>query len=168
MAIFTDIDHVLPWQELGATEHGNLGCVCRRHHRAKHDHGWTLIADPACPGAFIWTSPSGRVVRREVQSYLDFAPTTTTAATITATMMATSGANVERVTRTAGPGPGYQDRPTTDNAARAASGRPTQAYIEPHELLAPRNDIGEDQLPRSAINHIADNTNDAHDEPPPF
>jgi hypothetical protein len=162
MPIFTDIDHVLPWQELGATRHGNLGCVCRRHHRAKHDHGWALIADPSCPGAFIWTSPSGRVVRRGVQSYLDLAPSA-------ATTMATSGANVERVTRTAGPGPGYRDRPTTDAAAKAARGRPTQAYIEPHELLAPRNQTdGDNAVPTSAINHIAANVNDSYQEPPPF
>ena len=37
-----DIDHVVPWHRGGATDHDNLVHLCRRHHRLKHETGWTL------------------------------------------------------------------------------------------------------------------------------
>ena len=37
-----DIDHVVPWHHGGTTDHDNLVHLCRRHHRLKHETGWTL------------------------------------------------------------------------------------------------------------------------------
>jgi hypothetical protein len=51
-----DIDHRTPWP-LGATCDANCVCLCRRHHRAKHEGGWQLQRSPA--GWCRWTSPAG-------------------------------------------------------------------------------------------------------------
>jgi hypothetical protein len=53
-----DIDHTIAHTAGGHTSHGNLGVLCRYHHRMKHDGGWTL--EQPKPGLFIWTSPAGR------------------------------------------------------------------------------------------------------------
>ncbi|HWC23700.1 MAG TPA: HNH endonuclease signature motif containing protein [Flexivirga sp.] len=52
-----DVDHVNPWPD-GDTSASNLQCLCRHHHRAKHEGGWrvSMTADGVC----TWTSPSGR------------------------------------------------------------------------------------------------------------
>lgn len=52
-----DIDHVDRWPD-GPTAASNLQCLCRHHHRAKHEGGWivSMTADGVC----TWTSPSGR------------------------------------------------------------------------------------------------------------
>ncbi len=42
----------------GLTEPGNLGALCRLHHRAKHQGGWVLRQ--LRPGVFVWVSPLGR------------------------------------------------------------------------------------------------------------
>ncbi|WP_051515378.1 HNH endonuclease signature motif containing protein [Candidatus Blastococcus massiliensis] len=60
----TDLDHVVPHADGGATSCRNLCCLCRRHHRLKtHASGWrfTMTAD----GALTVTTPSGvsRVTR---------------------------------------------------------------------------------------------------------
>jgi hypothetical protein len=51
-----DIDHTVPYPAR-ATVECNLGCLCRRHHRAKHA-GYRLVQDR--PGHFTWTTPTGR------------------------------------------------------------------------------------------------------------
>jgi hypothetical protein len=51
-----DIDHRTPWPA-GPTCDDNCACLCRRHHRAKHDGGWKLAMIK--PGWFEWTSPLG-------------------------------------------------------------------------------------------------------------
>ncbi|HEV2780507.1 MAG TPA: DUF222 domain-containing protein [Actinophytocola sp.] len=51
-----DVDHRVPWPQ-GATCDENCHCLCRRHHRAKHEGGWqvrTLGRD-----RLEWTSPLG-------------------------------------------------------------------------------------------------------------
>jgi hypothetical protein len=52
-------DHLTAWQHGGATGVSNLGQVCPKHHRLKHQSRWTPT--PATkdepPG---WTSPTGR------------------------------------------------------------------------------------------------------------
>jgi hypothetical protein len=53
-----DIDHTIAHAAGGHTSHGNLGVLCRYHHRMKHDGGWTL--EQPQPGLYIWTSPAGR------------------------------------------------------------------------------------------------------------
>jgi hypothetical protein len=53
----TDIDHVTPWPH-GPTQVANLHCLCKHHHRAKHEAGWRLTMTPA--GVCTWTSPTGQ------------------------------------------------------------------------------------------------------------
>ncbi|SDF00761.1 protein of unknown function, partial [Blastococcus fimeti] len=54
----TDLDHVLPHAEGGATSCSNLCCLCRRHHRLKtHAPGWRFTMTP--DGALTVTTPSG-------------------------------------------------------------------------------------------------------------
>jgi hypothetical protein len=54
------LDHRQPWAESG--QHGdttadNLHALCGRHHRLKHDAGWTVTR--AAGGATEWTAPTG-------------------------------------------------------------------------------------------------------------
>ncbi|HEX5497350.1 MAG TPA: DUF222 domain-containing protein [Mycobacteriales bacterium] len=51
-----DLDHTIPWPK-GPTTQGNLGAVCRHHHRLKHQTSWRLDQSN---GRFRWTSPTGR------------------------------------------------------------------------------------------------------------
>jgi hypothetical protein len=51
-----DVDHRTPWPA-GATSAENCACLCRRHHRAKHDGGWHLTQ--LRPGWYQWASPLG-------------------------------------------------------------------------------------------------------------
>lgn len=50
-------DHVIRWP-LGETKPANLHCLCKHHHRAKHETGWRVSMTP--DGVCSWTSPSGR------------------------------------------------------------------------------------------------------------
>jgi hypothetical protein len=52
----SDLDHTIPWPK-GPTTAGNLGALCRRHHRLKHETTWQLTQ---INGRFCWTSPTGR------------------------------------------------------------------------------------------------------------
>jgi Domain of unknown function (DUF222) len=53
-----DLDHTKPYPS-GPTSAGNLGSLCRHHHRLKHHPGWELSqADDA---TFTWTTPARRV-----------------------------------------------------------------------------------------------------------
>ena len=54
----SDIDHAQAWENGGETTSGNLGVLCRRHHRLKTHGGWNLesFADGSC----TWTSPAGK------------------------------------------------------------------------------------------------------------
>ena len=51
-----DLDHTIPWPK-GPTTVGNLGALCRHHHRLKHHTTWRLTQTN---GRFCWTSPTGR------------------------------------------------------------------------------------------------------------
>ena len=59
-----DTDHLTAWQHGGTTGVSNLAQLCPRHHRLKHNSGWTPTAatkdEP--PG---WTSPTGRHYQAE-------------------------------------------------------------------------------------------------------
>ncbi len=57
-AELSDIDHAIPWDEGGQTNPGNLGVLCRRHHRLKTHGGWKIISNP--DGSCTWTSPYGK------------------------------------------------------------------------------------------------------------
>ncbi|WP_186526255.1 HNH endonuclease signature motif containing protein [Leekyejoonella antrihumi] len=56
-AKFCDVDHVTPWPQ-GPTKPTNLQCLCRHHHRAKHETRWQVTMTP--DGTSTWTSPTGR------------------------------------------------------------------------------------------------------------
>ncbi|KYH44225.1 HNH endonuclease signature motif containing protein [Branchiibius sp. NY16-3462-2] len=56
-AKLSDIDHVIRYPD-GETAAHNLQCLCRHHHRAKHEGGWKVIMSPT--GVCTWTSPTGR------------------------------------------------------------------------------------------------------------
>ncbi|WP_109686216.1 HNH endonuclease signature motif containing protein [Branchiibius hedensis] len=55
-ATLSDIDHVTRYPD-GDTAAHNLQCLCRHHHRAKHEGGWhvTMTSQGIC----TWTSPAG-------------------------------------------------------------------------------------------------------------
>ena len=52
-----DLDHTIDAAYGGATEEGNLGGLCRRHHVLKHQTTWTVKQKGA--GVLEWTSPGG-------------------------------------------------------------------------------------------------------------
>ena len=52
-----DVDHAIPFRAGGTTDRANLGLLCRRHHRLKHEAGWQLQRQS--DGACTWTSPAG-------------------------------------------------------------------------------------------------------------
>jgi hypothetical protein len=58
-----DLDHSVAWQDGGATDVGNLACLCRHHHRMKHLPGWNLDHRPG--GVLDWTTPDGKRHRTE-------------------------------------------------------------------------------------------------------
>lgn len=53
-----DLDHTTAWQHGGTTAVDNLACLCRHHHRLKHQPGWQLEQGHA--GTLNWTTPDGR------------------------------------------------------------------------------------------------------------
>jgi hypothetical protein len=59
-----DADHILAWSDGGTTSIGNLGQLCRKHHRLKHSTAWrpTEATRDTAPG---WISPSGRAYPSE-------------------------------------------------------------------------------------------------------
>jgi hypothetical protein len=52
-----DLDHGTPFPR-GGTEPGNLSCLCRHHHRLKHERNWKMRTGE--DGSIRWTSPTGR------------------------------------------------------------------------------------------------------------
>ena len=60
-AEFTDIDHREAFAAGGRTTADNLHCLCRHHHRLKHEGNWTVHRNP--DGSQTWTSPTGRQYR---------------------------------------------------------------------------------------------------------
>jgi hypothetical protein len=60
-AEFTDLDHRIPFAADGRTTADNLWCLCRHHHRLKHEGGWQVSPNP--DGSWTWTSPTGRRYR---------------------------------------------------------------------------------------------------------
>jgi hypothetical protein len=53
-----DLDHTVPHPR-GSTSHGNLGALCRRHHRFKHAGGGEPRLQQPQPGHFVWNMPTG-------------------------------------------------------------------------------------------------------------
>jgi hypothetical protein len=65
-----DLDHLVAWPQ-GLTTDENLHCLCRRHHRIKHQTGWkvTHLGD----NVLEWTSPAGRTYRTRPPNALGYA-----------------------------------------------------------------------------------------------
>ncbi|MFF1254815.1 HNH endonuclease signature motif containing protein, partial [Pseudarthrobacter sp. NPDC058329] len=59
-----ETDHLTAWQHGGTTGLSNLAQLCPKHHRLKHNSGWTPTptTQNAPPG---WTSPTGRHYKPE-------------------------------------------------------------------------------------------------------
>ncbi|WP_133805855.1 HNH endonuclease signature motif containing protein, partial [Kribbella caucasensis] len=60
-AEFTDLDHRIAFTAGGRTTADNLQCLCRHHHRLKHEGGWKIHQHP--DGTHTWISPTGRRYR---------------------------------------------------------------------------------------------------------
>jgi hypothetical protein len=60
-AEFADLDHRTAFAAGGRTTAANLHCLCRHHHRLKHEGGWRVTPNP--DGSQTWTSPTGRRYR---------------------------------------------------------------------------------------------------------
>lgn len=53
-----DLDHTTPWPA-GPTSTDNLACLCRHHHRLRHQApGWSVTTGPG--GALHWRTPTGQ------------------------------------------------------------------------------------------------------------
>jgi hypothetical protein len=62
-----DQDHTIPYEAGGRSCECNLGPLCRRHHRCKQAHGWTL--EQPEPGIFVWTTPARRRYTTSPETY---------------------------------------------------------------------------------------------------
>jgi hypothetical protein len=66
-AEFADLDHRIPFATGGRTTAANLWCLCRHHHRLKHEGGWQIHPNP--DHSWTWTSPTGRRYRNNPTIY---------------------------------------------------------------------------------------------------
>jgi hypothetical protein len=57
-AEYCDLDHRNPYPD-GTTSEGNLGSLCRHHHRAKSEGGWRWRR--TADGVIIWTAPTSHI-----------------------------------------------------------------------------------------------------------
>ena len=62
-AVACDLDHADDWVHGGHTKDDKLHPLCRRHHRLKHEAGWTYTVDPEDHSS-IWTDPAGTQHRK--------------------------------------------------------------------------------------------------------
>jgi hypothetical protein len=60
---WTDLHHVVHWNDDGPTILANLASLCRHHHGVVHRNGWSMTADG--DGWFTITTPSGLVLRSQ-------------------------------------------------------------------------------------------------------
>ncbi len=58
---FTNVHHIEHWADGGLTNLDNLVTLCRRHHRAVHEFGWSLSGD--ADSVLTFTSPHGRTMQ---------------------------------------------------------------------------------------------------------
>ena len=65
-----DIDHGDPYPR-GRTSVRNLCCLCRHHHRLKHERNWTI--EHGKDATITWTSPTGRIYRTTPEGHEDAA-----------------------------------------------------------------------------------------------
>jgi 5-methylcytosine-specific restriction endonuclease McrA len=69
-----DKDHIIPWDQGGATSSDNLASLCRRHHRLKTHGSWTYTMLE--PGSYLWRSPHGHTWLRDRTGTTDLTPET--------------------------------------------------------------------------------------------
>lgn len=67
---WTELHHVVHWQDGGPTDLENLACLCRFHHSVTHQDGWSMRrranAPPGKPpGLFEWSTPTGLTLRSQ-------------------------------------------------------------------------------------------------------
>ena len=55
---FTNVHHIVHWVDGGLTNLDNLVTLCRRHHRAVHELGWSVSGD--ANGVLTFAGPHGR------------------------------------------------------------------------------------------------------------
>ncbi len=67
-AVRCDVDHSRAWEHGGGTALDNLEHLCRKHHRLKHEAGWTITHDGG--GSLTWISPVGLRYRDEPARYV--------------------------------------------------------------------------------------------------
>jgi hypothetical protein len=72
-----EIDHAIPWSRGGATDRGNLGALCTRHHQLKTHGGWR-ITESDLDGSCTWTSPQGRRYEHRPRPVLERIPDSST------------------------------------------------------------------------------------------
>lgn len=53
----SDLDHITPYSEGGATTPGSLAACCRHDHVVRHRFDWSYVRNP--DGSYTWTAPSG-------------------------------------------------------------------------------------------------------------
>jgi hypothetical protein len=63
-----DLDHGVPYPQ-GHTSEANLAPLCRHHHRAKTEGGWTWRR--GCDGTITWTAPTGHAYQTDTPPVLD-------------------------------------------------------------------------------------------------
>ena len=61
-AEFADLDHRLAFAAGGRTTADNLHCLCRHHHRLKHEGNWSIQRN--ADNTYTWISPTGRHYRQ--------------------------------------------------------------------------------------------------------
>ncbi len=72
----SETDHVMPFDHDdpalgGLTVLANLHTLCKRHHRLKHEAGWTVVRKD---DVTHWRSPAGRRYSKPAYRYIDPAP----------------------------------------------------------------------------------------------
>ncbi len=70
------IDHVIPWDEGGRSDVGNLGALCVRHHQLKTHGGWQLTHSKP-DGSCTWRSPQGLTYHHYPEPIITPAPQST-------------------------------------------------------------------------------------------
>jgi hypothetical protein len=61
-AEFADLDHRVAFAAGGRTTADNLHCLCRHHHRLKHEGNWSIERN--ADNTYTWISPTGRRYRQ--------------------------------------------------------------------------------------------------------
>jgi hypothetical protein len=57
-ALFTQVHHIVPWNQGGPTDLPNLALLCNHHHHRVHEGAWQVGGD--ANGELTFVGPSGR------------------------------------------------------------------------------------------------------------